>query len=97
MGTLDSGPDIGKCREFWRSYRAAVRGKCSGCWAQRVCKGPCPWEVAAADGRFVGPERICDETKTWIRQGVYYLNKVGELGLDSKKENENDYTQGIHR
>ena len=61
-------------------WRAAVREKCSGCWALGVCGGPCPWEVARADGTFAPQdELLCGETRAWARQGAYYFHTVGEF------------------
>lgn len=80
IGTLDAGPDMEKCKAFWRSYRACMKGECAQCWAYRVCGGPCPWEIARADGTFAMSGQLCAETLSWIRQGAYYLHKTGDAG-----------------
>lgn len=88
IGSLDSGLDREKCGNFWRAHRAASEKSCGSCWAHRVCKGPCPWEIARSDGTFTAPSRICDETRTWIEQGVYYHDQAERLGLNARKEPE---------
>ena len=88
LGDISGGLPDGRGRDFWRAWRAAVRGKCSECWALGICGGPCPWEVARADGTFAPPdERLCDETRAWIRQGAYYLHKTGEFDHNNKGGN----------
>lgn len=74
VGTLADGPDLERCKQFWRDYRAAVQGACSRCWAYRLCGGPCPWSMAKKDGSFALDERFCENTKRWIRQGAWYLD-----------------------
>ena len=80
LGRLEDGPDADRCKAFWRAYRAATREACAGCWAPRVCGGPCPWEVARADGTFAMAPRLCKDTCAWIQQGVYYWNSIGPTG-----------------
>jgi uncharacterized protein len=86
LGRLADGPDRSKCEAFWRDYRAATRGACAECWAYRVCGGPCPWEIARADGTFAMAPRLCADTCAWIRQGVYYLNKVGTTDNNNRQK-----------
>ena len=80
LGRLEDGPDKERCKAFWRAYRAATREACAGCWAYRVCGGPCPWEVARADGTFATVPRLCKDTCAWIKQGVYYWDTIGHAG-----------------
>jgi len=80
LGRLAEGPDLDRCKAFWRDYRAAMKGTCGDCWAYRICGGPCPWEIARADGTFRMSTRHCEDTCAWVRQGVYYCNAVGETG-----------------
>ena len=80
LGRLADGPDPGRCKAFWRDYRAAMEETCGTCWAYRVCGGPCPWEIARADGTFGMTTRLCEDTCAWVRQGVYYHEKIGEAG-----------------
>ena len=77
LGRLGDGPDKLRCRKFWRDYRAATKEACSGCWAYRVCRGPCPWEIARADGTFEMTPRLCPDSLAWIKQGISYFSKVG--------------------
>ena len=86
VGRLAEGPDKNRCKAFWRDYRAATRGACAECWAYRVCGGPCPWEIARADGTFAMAPRLCADTCAWIRQGVYYLNKVGTTDNNDRQK-----------
>ena len=80
IGTLESGPDRSRCEMFWRKYRKCMKDECSQCWAYRVCGGPCPWEIARADGTFAMSEKLCGETCIWIQHGVYYLAKKEPIG-----------------
>ena len=73
VGTTETGPDLARCRRFWRTYRACVRERCSGCWAYRLCGGPCPWRLARPDGTFAMDEAVCGEAKRRIEQGSWYL------------------------
>ena len=86
LGRLEDGPDRDRCRAFWRSYRDAMKGTCGECWAYRICGGPCPWEIARADGTFKMITRQCEDTCAWIRQGVYYCDAVGEAGCTKEGE-----------
>lgn len=72
VGRIGDGPDIERCKSFWRNYNAMVGQRCHGCWAYPLCKGPCPWEAARADGTFALNERNCEETKRWIMQGAWF-------------------------
>lgn len=72
IGTIWDGPDVERCKSFWREYHAMSRKHCFSCWAYQFCKGPCPWEVARADGSFIINERNCDEAKHWIMQGAWF-------------------------
>ena len=88
LGELADGLPSGRGKDFWRAWRAAVEPVCSKCWAYRICGGPCPWEVARADGTFAPPPpRLCEETRAWIRQGAYYLHKAGEAGANKGENN----------
>ena len=80
LGQLADGPDRSKCEAFWRDYRAAMKGTCGSCWAYRVCGGPCPWEIARSDGTFRMTSRMCEDTCTWVKEGVYYLAMAGSVG-----------------
>ncbi len=80
LGRLADGPDPDRFKAFWRDYRTAMKGMCGDCWAYRICGGPCPWEIARADGTFRMSTRHCEDTCAWVRQGVYYCNAVGETG-----------------
>ena len=87
LGRLEDGPDASRCKAFWRAYRAATKETCASCWAYRVCGGPCPWEVARADGTFAIVPRLCKDTCAWVQQGVYYLDMVGEAGQKKGAQN----------
>ena len=76
VGSVSNGPDIHKCKDFWRKYRSFVKTKCFNCWAYPLCKGSCPWEVAQADGTFKLNESTCVETKTWLMQGAWFKSLV---------------------
>ena len=75
IGSLESGPDRERCAQFWRRHRECMKERCGSCWAYRVCGGPCPWEIARADGTFAFSDFLCKETCNWIRHGIYYLSK----------------------
>ena len=78
LGKLESGPDRARCEKFWNGYRACMKETCGACWASRICGGPCPWEIAKADGTFEMFPRLCDETRDWICHGAYYFEKTGK-------------------
>jgi len=84
IGDITNGPDIKKCKKFWRDYRKAVAPSCQFCWMWAQCKGPCPWEIAQADGSFCGP-RHCDKIKQYIERSVYIKNKRDSLSVNKIK------------
>ena len=83
IGRLEDGPDLKRCKAFWRDYRACMKSSCAFCWAYRVCGGPCPWEIARADGTFEMSRQLCDEICIWIQHGVYYLSQKGITGSET--------------
>lgn len=74
VGSIESGPDLRRCRDFWLAYRACIKEHCSSCWAYRLCEGPCPWEIARGDGTFAMDKKLCRDACNWIQHGVYYLS-----------------------
>ena len=83
VGSVENGPDIEKCKTFWRKYREFVKTHCFGCWAYQICHGPCPWEVAQTDGTFCFSEATCRETKRWIEQGCWFKSLYSEKVIKS--------------
>jgi len=83
IGTLESGPDPERCKRFWRRHRECMKARCGTCWAYRVCGGPCPWEIARADGTFALSDFLCKETCNWIRHGIYYLSQSKTIGSET--------------
>ena len=81
LGSVEAGPDLDRCRRFWRDYRSCVKKHCADCWAYRLCGGPCPWRIARADGTFAMDLSVCTEAKRRIRQGAWYL----ELKKEQRK------------
>lgn len=55
IGEVSEGPQIGTAKQFWRDYFEIRQKHCSQCWARPLCNGPCPWEIARADGTFGQP------------------------------------------
>jgi len=72
IGTIEDGPDYGRCKKFWRDYRACVAVKCELCWLWAQCKGPCPWEIAQADGSFRLGKRHCEQVEKYVMQGAWF-------------------------
>ena len=68
LGNIQNGPNIDRCKKFWSDYRKAIMGKCDSCWMWNLCHGPCPWEIAQADGTF---NLSLDKCK---RQGEFFAN-----------------------
>ena len=83
LGSVEKGPDLDRCRKFWRDYLACVKEHCAGCWAYRLCGGPCPWRIARADGTFAMDPSVCEDAKRRICQGAWYL--------ELKKDQENKH------
>lgn len=79
-------PDAERIRRFWFDWRKCMKEKCSQCWAYRFCGGPCPWEVAKADGTFAMDDRRCEALRSWIEQGVWYLDQTGLPGPSGEQE-----------
>ena len=84
IGTISNGPDYEKCKQFWRDYCKCVNETCTNCWAYPLCKGPCPWEIAKADGSFLINVQMCDEVKTWIKQSAYFEALYTKTLIDPK-------------
>lgn len=74
VGTMETGPDLARCKAFWRGWHACVKENCANCWAYRICGGPCPWSVARTDGSFKMDPAYCDDIKRNIVQGAWYLD-----------------------
>lgn len=72
VGSVEHGPNIEKCKMFWRKYRDLVKTNCFECWAYPLCHGPCPWEVAKPDGTFALNNHHCEEIMVWIKQGFWF-------------------------
>jgi uncharacterized protein len=73
IGTVADGPDHETCMQFWRGYQRAISRSCRSCWAWAQCKGPCPWEVAGADGGFRAPsEDYCDLARRSLERSAYF-------------------------
>lgn len=75
IGNITDGPDYAKCKQFWRDYRAATAPQCSACWLWAQCHGPCPWEMAQADGTFRIPETHCQHVRSYACRGAYFYDK----------------------
>jgi uncharacterized protein len=76
IGTIGNGPDYGRCKKFWRDYRACVAVKCESCWLWAQCKGPCPWEIAQADGSFKFSDRHCEQMEKHIKKAVAFYTRL---------------------
>lgn len=89
VGSVENGPDIEKCKSFWRRYHELVKENCFGCWAYQICHGPCPWEVARADGTFMLNKHHCEETMTWAKQGAWFealYNDIKNANNETEKK-----------
>ena len=89
VGSVENGPDIEKCKSFWRRYHELVKENCFGCWAYPLCHDPCPWEVAQADGTFRLNRHHCEETMTWAKQGAWFealYNDVKNANNETEKK-----------
>jgi radical SAM protein with 4Fe4S-binding SPASM domain len=75
IGHLSSGPDIERCKRFWRDYRASVAKSCEACWLWAQCRGPCPWEIARNDGSFGEPTRHCNTMQDYAAKAAYVYFK----------------------
>jgi uncharacterized protein len=75
IGDLSNGPDIERCKQFWRDYRASVAKDCESCWLWAQCHGPCPWEIAQADGSFSKPQKHCNLMQEYAKRAAYIYFK----------------------
>jgi uncharacterized protein len=78
IGNITDGPDLAKCKGFWRDYRKTISPKCNSCWQWAICKGPCPWEVANADGNF-REAYTCGHSERFIKNGVYFYTRKKQM------------------
>lgn len=76
IGTIADGPDYEKCKQFWRDYRTCVATKCESCWLWVQCNGPCPWEIAQADGTFNLGDRHCEQMEKYAKNAVWFYMKL---------------------
>lgn len=75
IGNIFDGPDYERCKNFWRNYHKTTVGRCSVCWQYSICKGPCPWELANANGTFREPYQ-CRHSEEYIKNAAYiYFRK----------------------
>lgn len=81
IGHIADGPDLEKCKQFWRDYRATIARDCESCWAWGQCRGPCPWDIAKADGSFHLKPTHCTSVKRYIELAAYvYAQKKAMEG-----------------
>lgn len=86
IGSISEGPDYERCKQFWRDYRSTIADGCESCWMWAQCKGPCPWEIARADGSFRQP-RYCDQMREYSGHAAYvYIRKQAMTGTPSSKD-----------
>ena len=78
IGNISDGPDYEKCKQFWRDYRSVIAKKCESCWLWAQCKGPCPWEIARADGTFREPQH-CNLIEKHIMRSAYVNHEKQKL------------------
>jgi uncharacterized protein len=84
----ERGPDYEKCKQFWRDYRATIAGPCESCWMWTQCHGPCPWEIAKADGTFHNP-RYCEHARSYFGFAAYVYAqklKMKTISMDARKQ-----------
>ena len=90
IGNIVDGPDYEKCKQFWRDYRKSIADSCESCWMWIKCKGPCPWEIAQADGTFHSPN-FCEQMEEYAGLAAYVYVRKQQMDSDKKlKENCND-------
>lgn len=71
IGNILAGPDYNQCKQFWRDYRGAITSQCESCNLWMQCGGPCPWEIAAADGTFQNLGKYCSLSEKFIERSAY--------------------------
>lgn len=97
IGNVANGPDYEKCKQFWRDYRASIAHGCESCWLWAQCHGPCPWEIAGADGRFHQPHRHCNQVKIYTENSAYVyarkqaMSEAASSKLTPNLEKRDDY------
>lgn len=79
IGEIKSGPDYEKCKQFWRNYRKSIAEHCENCWMWAQCHGPCPWEIAQADGSFKINPKGCEQLEDYFASACYVLFKKMDL------------------
>jgi len=68
---------FGSAAAFWRAYYAAIEARCGGCWARPLCAGPCPYEIANADGTFRAPRDFrCDQRRRFFERAAHVLHAL---------------------
>lgn len=87
IGDIQTGPDYEKCKQFWRNYRKSISGQCDSCWLWRSCGGPCPWEIAQADGNFNMKLKYCDDIEEHFKLASYIFVKKQEQTTRKGKKN----------
>jgi len=79
IGTVDVGPDYDLCKQFWRMYHTSIQDRCQSCWMYGECRGPCPWEIAKADGSFKLTERMCQHTQQFLERAALLFSMKQKL------------------
>lgn len=94
IGTIESGVDEVRLREYYRGILDVYDQHCSRCWARYICGGQCAWYISKPDGTVGYPDKEgCDalrdsfERQLWLYQKV--KGKVGDLD-PSTSSNESD-------
>ena len=75
IGNISTGPDYDRCKQFWRDYRSCTSPHCTSCWLWTQCHGPCPWEMAQADGSFRMPDRYCEHAQAYGERAAYFYDQ----------------------
>ncbi len=75
IGTVETGPDYDRCKQFWRDYHACTASHCQSCWMWAECRGPCPWEIARADGSFQMNGRTCQHVQQFFERATLLLSR----------------------
>ena len=88
LGSLESGIDIGKCRDFWLRYNDCIKDHCGNCWAYPFCNGPCPWELIQYDGSYKFNDMCCRYMKLYAEKCAYLFFCMQETFIEENSINE---------
>ncbi|MEM7308945.1 MAG: radical SAM protein [Planctomycetota bacterium] len=81
LGTLETGLDRDKLRDYYDRVLRVKESHCSQCWARITCGGQCPWHISTSEGAILEPdEPSCDGIRRGHERLLYLIHRLQRAG-----------------